>query len=208
MARVRAITPRNRATVPRQRATMLHNRAARAAQVAQVAQVDHTQSPTLAGAVGHALTNGMFQCTRMDRHGKPTNTECGNTMKNEKHHIRSHLNKLHNPDSKYAKSQASFAKANELPQLRCDRPRLDGKGWCTRARSGQHSLVEHAHRDHEFRGKSDSLFTPWKDLSDKQRAYYLERIDLKKRYEQNGSVYNPEDETLRKRFEKEKFPDA
>ncbi len=153
----------------------------------------------------------MFQCTGTDRtrhDNSAANTACGSIMENNKKNIRSHLNKLHKQDSTYTKSQASFAKAQHLKQLSCDRPRLDGQGWCTRSRWGQHSLVAHAREEHKFRGKSTSLSTPWEGLSDNQRAYYMERVNLEIRRQQNGGVYTPEDEALNKRFEEEKFPDA
>ncbi|KAI0467522.1 hypothetical protein F4859DRAFT_493614 [Xylaria cf. heliscus] len=154
------------------------------------------------------VANGQFQCTRMDRRGNAPNQVCGSTMNNKANSIKSHLNKLHNSESKYAASQASTAKAHGHAQLSCDRPRLDGNGWCTISRWGLHSLVAHAHGEHKFKGTSQSLSTPWKDLTDRQRAYYLERVDLERRRQQNGGVHTPADEALNKRFEEEKFPNA
>jgi hypothetical protein len=152
--------------------------------------------------------SGQFQCTLMDRHGVATNHFCGATMNNKAGSIKSHLNKLHNPASTYAMSQASFARSRGLEQLTCDRPLLNGTGWCLCTRSGQHSLVAHARESHRFRGKSASLSTAWKDLTDAQRAYYLERVDLEARRQQNGGVFTLEDEALNKRLQEEKFPDA
>ncbi|KAI0446321.1 hypothetical protein F4803DRAFT_547315 [Xylaria telfairii] len=174
----------------------------------QVVQADRTVAPAVAGVVGHVLTNGQFQCTRMDRRGNPPNQVCGSIMNNKANNIKSHLNKLHNSESNYATSQASHAKARGHAQLTCDRPRLDGEGWCTISRWGRHSLVAHAHGEHRFKGSSQSLSTPWEDLTDRQRAYYQERVDLEKRRKENGGVYTPVDEALNKRFEKEKFPNA
>ncbi|KAI0503127.1 hypothetical protein F5B22DRAFT_564425 [Xylaria bambusicola] len=177
---------------------------------AQTPQVDHSRVPALATAEGHVLTNGLFQCTATRApHGVSNASKtCGSTMENNKKNIRSHLNKLHTHDSSYAKSQAGFAKANHLEQFVCDRPRLDGSGWCTRTRWGQHSLVAHAREEHKFRGKSESLSTPWAALSDKQRTYYLERVELEKRRLQNDGVYTLADEELSKQFKEEKFPEA
>ncbi|KAI1192877.1 hypothetical protein F5X97DRAFT_62136 [Nemania serpens] len=174
----------------------------------EATQIDYSQPPAVQDALGHVLTNGKFQCTRMDRHGAVTGHACGRVMKNKKGSIDSHFNKLHNPRSKYAASQSSYAKAHGLSPLRCDRPRLDGKGWCNCERSGQHSLVAHARDAHKFRGNSASLSTPWLGLNDAQQAYYLERVDLEVRRQNNGGVYTPEDEALNKQLEMQKFPNA
>ncbi|KAI0105246.1 hypothetical protein GGR51DRAFT_560458 [Nemania sp. FL0031] len=173
-----------------------------------IPQMDYTQSPAVDGAVGYVLANGQFQCALMTRHGVATNYVCGATLKNKAANIKSHLSKIHNPHSTYATSQAGFTKNHGLGELACDRPRLDGKGWCTITRAGQHSLVAHARESHRFQGKSASLTTPWVALTDAQRAYYQVRVDLEVRREQNGGVYTAEDEALNKRLQEGKFPDA
>ncbi|KAI1124748.1 hypothetical protein F5Y10DRAFT_268815 [Nemania abortiva] len=171
-------------------------------------QIDHTQTPAVDGAAGHVLTDGSFRCTRRDRHGAATTHDCGATMKNQRANINSHINKIHNPNSRYATSQASFSAAHGLGQLTCDRPKRDGTGWCTRTRAGLHSLVSHAREEHGFRGNSSSLTTPWQGLTNEQRAWYQVRVDLELRRQQNGGVYTPEDAALNNQFMLESFPNA
>ncbi|KAI1166741.1 hypothetical protein F5B18DRAFT_30179 [Nemania serpens] len=169
-------------------------------------QIDPNQVPAVQNALGHVLITGQFQCTRMDRHGVATNYACNSVMNNKVGSIKSHLNKIHNPESKYAKSQASYAKDNNLEPLTCDRPRLDGKGWCFCKPSAGHTLVSHARHVHKFRGKSASLSKRWTDLNAMQQAYYIERVDLEVRRQLNGGFYTPWDEVLNERLEKEWFP--
>ncbi|KAI0799260.1 hypothetical protein GGR55DRAFT_511758 [Xylaria sp. FL0064] len=167
----------------------------------QGAWVDTTRVPALAGAVGEVLTDGKFRCTLMDHRGNPTDTPCGSEIKNEKSNIRSHLNKLHNPQSTYRLS-------NGDETIPCDRPRLDGRGWCTSLLKNRNSLVGHARKYHKLKGNSDSVTTPWEKLRVKQRVYYFDRIYLETRRRRNGGVFTPADEALNEQLEQEEFPNA
>ncbi|GAP91288.1 hypothetical protein SAMD00023353_5800160 [Rosellinia necatrix] len=170
-------------------------------------QVGHAQPPAVANATGQVLASGQFQCALMDRHGAATTQMCGATMNNTVGSIKSHLSKIHRPTSNYVRSQASHAKSHGQPPLVCDRPRLNGEGWCTNELYGKHSLVAHARKAHKFKGSSVSLSTPWKDLTVGQQMYYSVRVQLERRRLENGNVYTPEDEALNTRYEQEKFPD-
>ncbi|KAI1118626.1 hypothetical protein F5Y14DRAFT_399191 [Nemania sp. NC0429] len=169
-------------------------------------QIDHNQVPAVPGAMGHVLTTGEFQCTRMDRHGVPILHQCGSIMNNTARSIKSHIHKLHRKDGAYNKAQASYAKSHDHAVLVCDRPLLDGTGWCTVERNGLHSLVEHARKDHQLKGSSESLTTPWGELTDAQRNYYLVRVDLEVRCRDRKGTYTPEDAALREQFKREQIP--
>ncbi|KAI1186623.1 hypothetical protein F5B17DRAFT_356616 [Nemania serpens] len=149
-------------------------------------QVDSTQRPAVADAVGHVLINGKFQCTRMDRKGVATVSPCSAVMNNTKASIKSHLNKIHDPNSSYQAAQA-----NNGP-LRCSRPRQDGKGLCEHLSKNIHALVSHVRQKHGHRGSSASLRTPWDDLTAPERAWYMDRLIL--------------DPTNNERLKKQKFP--
>lgn len=166
----------------------------------QTTHVDHPKAAAVSDLEGRVLPNGLFQCTRKDRLNRPLYHECGAKMKNKIKNIRCHLSKLHNPNAQYAA-------AKDSPWL-CNRPLLNGPGFCDSRGVGLHALIAHARRTHKFRGKSASLSTPWEGLTDRQRTWYLERRDLEVRRRENNGNYTAEDEALSRRFQEEKFPDA
>ncbi|KAI0429988.1 hypothetical protein F5Y09DRAFT_342099 [Xylaria sp. FL1042] len=176
---------------PRQRADRPHN---------QDPQVDSTQVPAVAGAIGEVLTDGRFRCTRMDRGGNPTTTVCNSITKNEKANIRSHLNKIHCPHSRYKHS-------NGPEPLPCRLPRYDGRGACDSVLKGIASLVGHARRVHGLRGDSSSLTVPWDSLSLKQRVWYFDRIYLNTLRQQNLGVLTPVNQAHHERLKQEKIPE-
>ncbi|KAI1363393.1 hypothetical protein F5Y08DRAFT_354364 [Xylaria arbuscula] len=177
---------------------------------AQGLQIDPSRAPALDGAEGHVLTNGMFRCTRTKSGpgNTATNIMCGSITKNEKKSIQCHINKKHTPNSAYANKGAARTVESGQPQFQCDRPRLDGSGWCDSKLTGHHSLVSHARKQHNFMGKSDSLTKSWEQLNGIQKSYYNRRIELEKRRIRNNGVYTLEDKELSERFDKEKFPEA
>ncbi|KAI8628451.1 hypothetical protein F5Y19DRAFT_476435 [Xylariaceae sp. FL1651] len=151
-----------------------------------------TQRPAVPTAQGVVLPNGLFRCTLVTTGG----SECGSTMQNTKPSIKSHICKLHNLDSAY---HAGQAKADHP----CDRPKLNGEGMCPVVRGKYHSLIAHAHVDHEYQGNSLHLKKPWTELSDNQRNWYLRKSELKKKIELKCPLTEEE-----MRQYKEKFPDV
>ncbi|KAI0877419.1 hypothetical protein GGS24DRAFT_497937 [Hypoxylon argillaceum] len=166
-------------------------------------------APAVVDAIGIVLPNGKFRCTRTDRKGDALTggSICGAEMDNKRNNIMSHMNKIHNPQSKYAMSQASYANARGHGQLDCDRPKLNGQ-WCKDKRTGLHSLTSHASKDHLFRGNSASLLTPWASLTDAQRAYYHGRARLHAWHLQNSSTFTDEEKALYERLKEEQIPNA
>jgi hypothetical protein len=136
----------------------------------------------------------------MDRFGVPCDKVCGAIIKNGKEDIGSHENKFHRWSS-YAQKQA----VNTAHP--CDRPLRNSQGWCTKTPGNQQSLVTHAHNEHDFRGDSRHLDTPWIHLTNSQHAWYETRIVFERRRLPNGE-FPEEDKARQKELKDERFPDA